>query len=75
MLVIHSESTLVCDLLAGVIETDYDVAGRVLHRRATATGSGIDTAVLRISTAYTARGQVDTVTQHWPAPQSLIHVL
>ncbi|MCL4742605.1 MAG: hypothetical protein KJZ54_10425 [Phycisphaerales bacterium] len=47
-----------------MIETDYDVAGRVLHRRATATGSGIDTAVLRISTAYTARGQVDTVTQH-----------
>ncbi|MCW5775672.1 MAG: hypothetical protein KIS87_04400 [Phycisphaeraceae bacterium] len=55
------------DQAGTVVETDYDLAGRVLHRRATATGSGIDTAVLRISTAYTARGRVETVTQHTSA--------
>lgn len=52
------------DQAGTVIETDYDTAGRQLHRRATATGSGIDTDVLRITTAYTTRGQVDTVTQY-----------
>ncbi len=52
------------DQAGTVIQTDFDTAGRQTHRRATATGSGIDTAVLRITTAYTTRGQVDTVTQY-----------
>jgi RHS repeat-associated protein len=52
------------DQAGTVIQTVYDTGGRETHRRATATGSGIDTAVLRITTAYTTRGQVDTVTQY-----------
>lgn len=46
------------DQVGTVIETDYDTAGRQLHRRATATGSGIATDVLRITMAYTTRGQM-----------------
>ncbi|MDQ7014625.1 MAG: RHS repeat-associated core domain-containing protein [Planctomycetota bacterium] len=52
------------DQAGTTIETDYDTAGRQLHRRATDTGTGIDTDVLRITMAYTKRGQVDTVTQY-----------
>jgi hypothetical protein len=50
-----------------VIETDYDAGGRPLHRRVTTVGSGLDGAVRRISTAYLARGMVDTVTQYTSA--------
>ncbi|QKK07512.1 MAG: hypothetical protein HND58_04595 [Planctomycetota bacterium] len=52
------------DQAGTTIETDYDTAGRQIHRRATDTGTGIDTDVLRITTAYTSRGQVETVTQY-----------
>jgi hypothetical protein len=55
------------DQSGGVIETDYDAGGRPLHRRVTTVGSGLDGAVRRISTAYLARGMVDTVTQYTSA--------
>lgn len=46
------------------ITTDYDVLGRVTHRRVTALDSDQDGAVLRISTVYLSRGMTDTVTQY-----------
>lgn len=52
------------DQTGTAIILDYDTVGRALHRRATATGSGIDTAVRRISTVFTDRGLVDTITQY-----------
>jgi YD repeat-containing protein len=47
-----------------IIETTYDSAGRETSRAVTTPGTGFDTAVLRIETAYTALGQVETVTQY-----------
>jgi hypothetical protein len=41
----------------------FDDAGRQVHDRATALGTGIDDAVRRISTAYDVLGRVSTVTQ------------
>jgi RHS repeat-associated protein len=49
---------------AGTIhERDYDAAGKLIQDRATALGSGIDNAVLRVGTTFDSRGQVDKVTQ------------
>ena len=47
-----------------VMEWGFDGAGREEHERATTTATGFDTAVLRISTAYTDLGQVEAVTQY-----------
>jgi len=47
-----------------VLEWDFDDVGCEEHERATTTASGFDTAVLRISTAYTDLGQAETVTQY-----------
>jgi YD repeat-containing protein len=47
-----------------IIETTYDSPGRETSRAVTTPGTGFDTAVLRIETAYTALGQVETVTQY-----------
>ncbi|MCE7974327.1 MAG: hypothetical protein DYG92_08410, partial [Leptolyngbya sp. PLA1] len=52
------------DQLTGVIETTYDALGRPAHRRVTTLGTGLDGAVRRITSAYLARGPVDTVTQY-----------
>lgn len=42
----------------------YDTGGRLTVDTATATGTGIDTAVLRAETVYDSRGMVSTVTQY-----------
>lgn len=47
-----------------VLEWNFDDVGREEHERATTTAAGFDTAVLRISTAYTDLGQAETVTQY-----------
>jgi len=43
---------------------EYDALGRVIHDRITAVGSGVDSAVRRISTTYEVRGQVATLTSY-----------
>ncbi|MBX3403604.1 MAG: hypothetical protein KF699_09370 [Phycisphaeraceae bacterium] len=47
------------------IQQDYDVGGRLTHRRVIAmdTAGDLDTTVRRISYEYTPRGQTETVTQ------------
>jgi len=46
-----------------IITTTYDTAGRETARIVDTVGTGFDNAVRRIETAYTALGQVETVTQ------------
>lgn len=41
---------------------DYDLLGRQIHDRVTTAGSGVDTAVLRLSTTYEVRGMAITLT-------------
>jgi RHS repeat-associated protein len=52
------------DQTGTIIETAYDDAGRQTHRKVTTPGSGIDTAVLRISTTYDGLGRRVLVTQY-----------
>ncbi|CAG0985620.1 hypothetical protein PHYC_02006 [Phycisphaerales bacterium] len=52
------------DQTGGEIKTVYDTSGRVTDKCATTVGSGHDTSVRRIHTAYLSRGLVDTVTQY-----------
>jgi len=51
------------DQAGSIIQTDYDTAGRIAHKRATTIAGGLDTAVARISMTYTSRGQTSLVTQ------------
>ncbi|NBR87751.1 MAG: hypothetical protein EBS84_19395 [Proteobacteria bacterium] len=43
---------------------EYDKLGRLLNDRVTTPGSGVDTAVLRVSRAYEVRGMVTSVTSY-----------
>jgi YD repeat-containing protein len=52
------------DQAGNVIETDYDTAGREIHRRASTIVAGFDNTVQLISTAYGTDGRVSTVTQY-----------
>lgn len=51
------------DQNATVHEYDYDDSGRQTHDRVTTLGSGVDTTVKRITTAYDSLGRVSTATQ------------
>ena len=46
---------------------DYDNLGRMIHDRVTDVGTGVDTAVRRISTVYNINGQVERLTS-WDNP-------
>jgi hypothetical protein len=49
----------------GTIHTcELDNLGRILHDRVTTLGSGVDNSVLRLSTDYTADGNVATLTSY-----------
>ncbi|MFN0012210.1 MAG: RHS repeat-associated core domain-containing protein [Phycisphaerales bacterium] len=52
------------DQAGNVVQTDYDDAGRMTHKRATTVASGFDTTVRRISMTYLARGQTELVSQY-----------
>lgn len=43
---------------------DDDGLGRPIHDRVTTVGTGIDNAVLRISTEYEVRGLVETISSY-----------
>jgi hypothetical protein len=47
-----------------IFATTYDTMGRETARIVSTVGTGFDTEVRRIQTAYTALGQVETVTQY-----------
>lgn len=51
------------DQSGNVIETDYDDAGRQIHRRVSTLISGFDGAVRRITNSYAAHGALELVTQ------------
>ncbi len=48
----------------GCAKLKYDTLGRQTDRRATTIAGGLDGTIKRITTAYLARGLVDTVTQY-----------
>ena len=50
-----------------VHQYDYDNLGRMIHDRVTDVGTGVDTAVRRISTVYNINGQVERLTS-WDNP-------
>jgi RHS repeat-associated protein len=50
--------------LGTVMDKTYDTLGRQTIDTATTVGSGLDTTVRRIETAYDSRGMVSTVTQY-----------
>lgn len=52
------------DQAGNVIEDEFDVAGRLEHRRATTIDADFDDAVERISTTYTDLGRVELVGQY-----------
>jgi RHS repeat-associated protein len=52
------------DQAGNIVETAYDTGGREVHRMASTIAGAFDTTVQRITTAYTSRGQVETVTQY-----------
>lgn len=60
----QSELVYFKDQAGNVIETDRDDLGRDTARKVTTLISGFDGAVRRIATAYTSRGQVQTITQY-----------
>ena len=51
------------DQNGSVITRDYDDLRRGIRERVTTVGSGVDSAVLQIVTAYTDAGRVETITQ------------
>ena len=58
------QQTWSMDQAENEIAFDYDLSGRLTARRVTNVESPYDDAVLRIETAYTDLGQVETVTQY-----------
>ena len=52
------------DQLATVHTYEYDDNGRRTHDRVTTVGTGVDNAVLRVSTTYDIRGLVDKLTSY-----------
>ncbi len=52
------------DQAGNIIETDYDNAGRMLHRRVTTLDSDFDGDIRRVTTSYDDRGMVTEV-QQW----------
>ncbi|MFO0834397.1 MAG: RHS repeat-associated core domain-containing protein [Phycisphaerales bacterium] len=52
------------DQAGNILQTDYDLLGRITQRRGTTIVSPYVYSVARIGLAYTDRGQVDTVTQY-----------
>ena len=60
----QGEVTKRTDQNGTVHEYDYDLLGRDTEDRVTTAGTGIDTAVLRISKTYEVRGMVERATSH-----------
>ena len=54
------------------METEYDDAGREIHRRVTTLDADYDGDVRRISTAYDDLGRRSTVTQHSHATNTAV---
>ncbi|MCC6228391.1 MAG: hypothetical protein IT432_04100 [Phycisphaerales bacterium] len=52
------------DQAGNILQTDYDLVGRITQRRGTTIVSPFVYSVARIGLAYTDRGQVSTVTQY-----------
>lgn len=52
------------DQTGNIIENVFDTSGRQTHRRVSTLGSGLDNAVLRISTTYDGLGRRSLVTQY-----------
>src|SRR6185295_12015693 len=52
------------DQAGNIIQTDYDVAGRVTHKRATTIDADFDNYIARITFAYDSSGRTQTVTQY-----------
>jgi RHS repeat-associated protein len=60
----QSQQTSKKDQNGSIHVYEYDALGRMLHDRVTTVGSGVDETVLRISTTYNLRGQVETLSSY-----------
>src|SRR6185436_2445975 len=60
----QSQVTTLTDQNATVHSFDFDLLGRPTADRVTTVGTGVDNAVLRISTSYDVRGLVQNTTSY-----------
>lgn len=58
----QGERTSLTDQRGCVHQFEFDLLGRQIHDRVTTVGSGVDDAVLRLSTTYEVRGMVESLT-------------
>eukprot|EP00456_Euglypha_rotunda_P036081 TRINITY_DN2775_c0_g1_i9.p1 TRINITY_DN2775_c0_g1~~TRINITY_DN2775_c0_g1_i9.p1 ORF type:complete len:458 (-),score=121.91 TRINITY_DN2775_c0_g1_i9:23-1396(-) len=61
---IQEQQATITDQRGCVHTFDYDLLGRPVHDRVTTAGTGVDTAVLRLSTTYEVRGLPATLTSY-----------